>query len=85
MAVSAVGASGYSAVFWEKWVNASVRAMLVDRHVGVTSCRLARKADPQKPRRERQEAFVPHILGVASGNPPCTPPQGSFARGYPEP
>lgn len=84
MAVSAVGASGYSAVFWEKWVNASVRAMLVDRHVGVTSCRLAREADPQKPRRERQEALYPISWGWLQETH-LAPLQGSFARGYPEP
>lgn len=53
-------------------MNASVKVMLVDRHMAVTSCRLARKAEPQKLWRERQEASVPQILGVASRNPPCS-------------
>lgn len=64
-------------------MTASVKMMPVDRHVGVTRCRLARKAEPQKPRRERQEASVPQILGVVQETH-LAARQGSFARGCPE-
>lgn len=80
--MSAEGAAGYKTDFWGKWVNAFMRVIPADRHIGAMGKRRRGRLPGGQGKLVQNQAQCGEVgrartstwfLGVATGNLLCSP------------